>query len=143
EPSIGLHPRDMQRITEVMHRLRDAGNTLLVVEHDPQVMLAADRILDIGPGPGARGGEIVFFGPPGELLESRGSLTAAYLKGEKRVVPVDERTASAAPSQWLEIAGAAENNLRNIDVHIPLQRLAVLTGVSGSGKSTLMEDILY
>ncbi len=142
EPSIGLHPRDMQRITEVMHRLRDAGNSLLVVEHDPQVMLAADRILDIGPGPGARGGGIVFFGPPGELLETQGSLTAAYLRGEKRVVPADVRTDGEA-SQWLTITGASENNLRNIDVRIPLQRLAVLTGVSGSGKSTLMEDVLY
>ena len=141
EPSIGLHARDMARVTQVLHKLRDAGNTLLVVEHDPQVMLAADRILDIGPGPGERGGEIVFFGKPEELKRSKRSLTAQYLNGAKSVVA---HAQSKPPADtYLEILGAAENNLKNVDVKIPLKRLVCITGVSGSGKSTLVEDVLY
>ncbi len=141
EPSIGLHARDMGRVTQVLHRLRDAGNTLLVVEHDPQVMLAADRILDIGPGPGERGGEIVFFGAPQELKQSKRSLTAQYLNGAKSVVAHAQSKPPADTT--IEILGAAENNLKNVDVKIPLQRLVCITGVSGSGKSTLVEDVLY
>src|SRR6185503_5445273 len=133
EPSIGLHPRDMGRIIEVMKRLRDAGNTLVVVEHDPQIMHAADRILDMGPGPGERGGNIVFSGTPGELREAS-TLTADYLAGRKRIDSA--RTASASKKQ-LRIVGATANNLKNIDVAIPLERLVCVTGVSGSGKSTL------
>lgn len=141
EPSIGLHPRDMQRMVQVLHRLRDAGNSLLVVEHDPQVMLAADRILDIGPGPGKSGGEICFFGTPKALMRKKDSLTAQYLTGKKTVSAPAE---SAAPStRSLQLLGASENNLRNIDVTIPLQQLVCITGVSGSGKSTLMRDVLY
>ncbi len=141
EPSIGLHARDMGRVTQVLHRLRDAGNTLLVVEHDPQVMLAADRILDIGPGPGERGGEIVFFGAPEELKQSKRSLTAQYLNGAKSVVA---HQVSKPPAEtYLEILGATENNLKNVDVEIPLKRLVCITGVSGSGKSTLVQDVLY
>ncbi len=144
EPSIGLHPRDMHRVIDVLHRLRDAGNSLLVVEHDPQVMLAADRILDMGPGPGARGGRKVFFGTPAELLRHRRSLTAAYLNGRRQVVaPGGRPNPPDAQSRWLEIRGAAEHNLQGIDVRIPLDRLVCLTGVSGSGKSTLMQDVLY
>ncbi|NIR58707.1 MAG: excinuclease ABC subunit UvrA [Gammaproteobacteria bacterium] len=145
EPSIGLHARDMQRVIGVLHRLRDAGNSLIVVEHDPQVMLAADRILDLGPGPGERGGRKVFLGAPDELLRSRRSLTAKYLRGERRVVADDVRTA-AAPSPdapHLEIRGASAHNLKHVDVRVPLERLVCLTGVSGSGKSTLMRDVLY
>ena len=141
EPSIGLHARDMGKVTQVLHRLRDAGNTLLVVEHDPQVMLAADRILDIGPGPGARGGEIVFFGTPEELKQSKRSLTAQYLNGAKSVVAHPQPKPPA--DTCIEILGAAENNLKNVDVEIPLQRLVCITGVSGSGKSTLVQDVLY
>jgi excinuclease ABC subunit A len=141
EPSIGLHPRDMGRIVEVLHRLRDAGNTLLVVEHDPQVMLAADRILDIGPGPGDRGGQVVFFGKPAELAQSPESLTAQYLSGAKSVATA--AAPKAAARAFIEVLGAAENNLKDVDVKIPLNRLVCITGVSGSGKSTLIQDVLY
>ena len=142
EPSIGLHARDMSRVVGVLHRLRDAGNTLLVVEHDAQVMLAADQVLDIGPGPGERGGEVVFFGPPAVLLESGTSLTAQYLREEKRVAAY---SASGTPRDagCLEVLGASEHNLKDIDIRIPLGRLVCVTGVSGSGKSTLVEDICY
>ena len=142
EPSIGLHPRDIERMIAVLQRLRDAGNSLLVVEHDPQLMLAADRILDLGPGPGEAGGQVVFSGTPAQLLDSQVSLTARYLRGDQPVAdspaqPPDEATL------YLEILGAAEHNLKTIDVRIPLQRLVCLTGVSGSGKSTLMQTICY
>jgi excinuclease ABC subunit A len=147
EPSIGLHPRDVARIVGVMHQLRDAGNTLVVVEHDPKVIQAADRVLDIGPGPGEHGGKIVFFGPIGELAEAKGSLTADYLFRHKRVeIPQTGRGAakpSAAAAGVLRLRGATEHNLKNIDVEIPLRRLVCVTGVSGSGKSTLVHDILY
>ena len=144
EPSIGLHPRDIDRMTGVLRRLRDAGNTLLVVEHDPQIMLAADHILDMGPGPGERGGEAVFFGTPKQLLRNKRSLTARYLRGEKSVV--DANTASVPPEDKgpaIEVQGAAAHNLKHLDVRLPLNRLVCVTGVSGSGKSTLMQTVLY
>ena len=140
EPSIGLHARDIARIVSVLHKLRAAGNTLLVVEHDPQVMLAADRIVDMGPGPGERGGEIVFRGTPRALLRSRRSLTAAWLRGERRIEP---RTTAPPPSERIGIRGARAHNLAGIDVDIPLRRFVCVTGVSGSGKSTLAVDVLY
>src|SRR5256884_2324853 len=133
EPSIGLHPRDMGRVIDVMKRLRNAGNSLVVVEHDPQIMYAADRILDMGPGPGERGGEIVFFGPA-EKLAAEHTLTADYLAGRKKAV--EERT-PALPRTFLTLEGAAAHNLKKIDVRFPLERLVCVTGVSGSGKSTL------
>ncbi|TFH70831.1 excinuclease ABC subunit A [Gammaproteobacteria bacterium LSUCC0112] len=145
EPSIGLHTRDMQRMVSILHRLRDAGNSLIVVEHDPQVMLAADLIIDIGPGPGKRGGEVRFMGTPAELLRDKDSLTARYLRSELLVA---EPSASALTDNLLAktniaIRGARENNLKNINLDIPLQKLVCITGVSGSGKSTLMRDVLY
>ncbi len=152
EPSIGLHPRDMQRVTQVMHRLRDAGNSLVVVEHDPQIMLAADRILDLGPGAGERGGEIVAFDTPEKIRANPKSLTGQYLSGAKIVAPraaaaeaVDtEPRARMVPAQKaIKLRGVTQHNLKNIDVEFPLRRLVCITGVSGSGKSTLIEDVLY
>jgi excinuclease ABC subunit A len=145
EPSIGLHARDMQRVIGVLHRLRDAGNSLIVVEHDEQIMLAADRVLDLGPGPGERGGRIVFYGTPEELERSSRSLTAQYLNGSKRITPppVEPGRKENAPEHHLAIVGAAEHNLKGIDVRVPLNQFVCVTGVSGSGKSTLVEDICY
>jgi len=140
EPSIGLHPRDMRRIVEAMHRLRDAGNTLVVVEHDPAVMLAADRLIDMGPGPGERGGQIVFDGTPDEARHAD-TLTGAYLGGRKQVGLGFRRMVEAATPR-LVLEGAREHNLKDLSVELPLQRLVVVTGVSGSGKSTLVQDVL-
>jgi excinuclease ABC subunit A len=140
EPSIGLHPRDMHRIIVAMQRLRDAGNTLVVVEHDPAVMLAADRMIDMGPGPGERGGQIVFDGST-EDLRSADTLTGAYLGGRKQVGMGFKRLV-AANTPRLILEGVTEHNLKNVSVEIPLQRLVCITGVSGSGKSTLIQDVL-
>ncbi|MEO6016565.1 MAG: excinuclease ABC subunit A, partial [Polaromonas sp.] len=140
EPSIGLHPRDMNRITQAMHRLRDAGNTLVVVEHDPAVMLAADRMIDMGPGPGEKGGQIVFDGTP-EDLKHADTLTGAYL-GARKQVGMGFRRPVTDSTPRLILEGARDHNLKNLSVEFPLQRLVCVTGVSGSGKSTLMQDIL-
>ena len=140
EPSIGLHPRDMGRIVEAMHRLRDAGNTLVVVEHDPAVMLAADRLIDMGPGPGERGGQIVFDGTP-DAARHADTLTGAYL-GARKHVGIGLRRLVVESTPKLILQGAREHNLKNLEIVFPLQRLTVVTGVSGSGKSTLIQDVL-
>jgi excinuclease ABC subunit A len=140
EPSIGLHPRDMHRIIEAMHRLRDAGNTLVVVEHDPAVMLAADRMIDMGPGPGERGGQIVFDGSTDDLRRAD-TLTGAYLGGRKQIgMGFKKLVTEGTPRLVLE--GAREHNLKDVSIELPLQRLVCITGVSGSGKSTLIQDVL-
>ena len=149
EPSIGLHARDMGRVIAVMHRLRDAGNTLLVVEHDPQIMYAADRLLDLGPGAGEHGGRIVSYGTPAAVAADPASLTGAWLAGRKRLPP--RRDAQAVKDGGgrydaagaIELGGVTAHNLKNIEVRIPLRQLVCLTGVSGSGKSTLVEHVLY
>jgi excinuclease ABC subunit A len=166
EPSIGLHPRDIGRLIRILHRLRDAGNTLVIVEHDPDVIRAADRVLDLGPGPGRKGGEIVFFGRLRELLRNRKSLTGLWLNKssappaqlpDANICPprsenMETRLPGALPAvahvqshpkPWLTVLGASEHNLKGIDVRLPLNRLVCVTGVSGSGKSSLVEDVLY
>ncbi|MBN2245233.1 MAG: excinuclease ABC subunit UvrA [Candidatus Aminicenantes bacterium] len=140
EPTIGLHQRDNSRLITLLKNIRDDGNSVVVVEHDEQTIRSADTILDLGPGAGERGGEAVIQGNLSQVLASQKSLTALYLKGE-RSVPVPKQRRK--PEKWLEIIGAAEHNLKDLDVRIPLGVLTVLTGVSGSGKSTLVYDILY
>jgi len=141
EPSIGLHPRDTHRLIEILKHLRDLGNTILVVEHDPDVMAAADYVIDLGPGAGEHGGSLLFAGPRSELLQSRESLTARYLNGELRIpVPALRHKPSG---RFLRIFGARAHNLQNVDLMIPLHMLVAITGVSGSGKSTLVHDVIY
>jgi excinuclease ABC subunit A len=141
EPSIGLHPRDNERLILTLKRLRDLGNTVIVVEHDEETMQAADYIIDIGPGAGVHGGEVVGRGSLEDLRRAPRSITGQYLAGE-RSIPLPE-TRRPGNGKYLTIKQAAEHNLQNIDVSIPLGTLTVVTGVSGSGKSTLIEDILY
>jgi len=141
EPSIGLHPRDNLKLIRVLHQLRNLGNTVLVVEHDPEMIKEADYIVDMGPGAGIHGGEIIFSGTYNELLKDKKSITGKYLSGELRIEIPSRRRKRKTPS--IKIFGAKENNLKNIDVEIPLGIFVCITGVSGSGKSTLVNDILY
>ena len=140
EPSIGLHQKDNDKLLNTLKNLRDLGNTLIVVEHDEDTMLEADDIVDIGPGAGSHGGEVVAHGTAEEIMKIEGSLTGQYLSGRMQIpVPQTRRK----PKDWLKITGAQENNLKNIDVKIPLGVFTCVTGVSGSGKSSLINEILY
>ena len=141
EPSIGLHPRDNNRLLDTLKNLRDLGNTVLVVEHDEETIRSADWVLDLGPGAGEHGGRVIAEGPIEAILASPESLTGAYLSGRLRV-PIPEKRRNGN-GKWLTVIGARENNLKNIDVRIPLARFVCITGVSGSGKSTLMVEVLY
>ena len=141
EPSIGLHQRDNDKLLDTLRRLRDLGNTLIVVEHDEDTMRAADWLIDIGPGAGALGGQVVSAGTPEQVMADPNSLTGQYLSGKKRIeVPECRR---AGNGKWLTVRGARENNLKNIDVSVPLGTLTCVTGVSGSGKSSLVNEIIF
>ena len=140
EPSIGLHQRDNDKLLGTLKHLRDLGNTVIVVEHDEDTMFAADHIVDIGPGAGEHGGEVIAEGTAEEIMQVPESITGAYLSGRIRIPVPDERR---KPTGWLKIVGAQENNLKNIDVEIPLGVMTCVTGVSGSGKSSLVNEILY
>ncbi|MCA1567983.1 MAG: excinuclease ABC subunit UvrA [Acidobacteria bacterium] len=142
EPSIGLHPRDSERLIKLLHNLRDIGNTVLVVEHDPDMMRAADHILDVGPAAGELGGRIVFEGDFAGLLKDSATLTGKYLRGEVEIKEPKQRR-TAAKKKRLSVRGASEHNLRGVDVDIPLEMFVCITGVSGSGKSTLVHDVLF
>lgn len=157
EPTVGLHPRDTARLVRLLERLRDAGNTVVVVEHEPAVMRAADQIVDLGPGHGESGGQVVFQGTYRQLLRCRASLTGQYLSSRRRIEiparrPVDPGASPATrdpqpetrnPPNWLRLAGVTRHNLHNLAVEIPLGRFVCVTGVSGSGKSTLIREVLY
>ena len=141
EPSIGLHQRDNDKLLDTLRRLRDLGNTLIVVEHDEDTMRSADWLIDIGPGAGALGGQVVSAGTPEQVMADPNSLTGQYLSGKKRIEVPERRR--AGNGKWLTVRGARENNLKNIDVSVPLGTLTCVTGVSGSGKSSLVNEIIF
>lgn len=141
EPSIGLHQRDNDRLIESLQKMRDLGNTLIVVEHDEDTMMAADWLIDVGPGAGDLGGEIIASGTPKQVMKNKKSLTGQYLSG-KRAIPVPEKRRAIDKKKMVKITGASENNLQNLDVEFPMGVMTAVTGVSGSGKSTLVNSIL-
>lgn len=141
EPSIGLHSRDTKRLINILNNLRDIGNTVVVVEHDKEIMKSSDYLIDLGPGAGEHGGEVVYAGNIKDIPSQNGTLTGQYLKGKKKIeLPLTRRNTTR---EYIEVIGASENNLKNIDVRFPLKLLTCVTGVSGSGKSTLIQDTLY
>src|SRR5262249_25064323 len=142
EPSIGLHPRDTQRLVRLLHRLRDQGNTVVVVEPDPTLTRAAAHVIDLGPGAGEHGGRLLFAGPVESLPAARDSVTADFLSG-RRAIPVPARRRRPIPGLALGIRDASANNLQHVDVDVPLACFVAVTGVSGSGKSSLIDDVLY
>lgn len=140
EPSIGLHARDNHRLIDILQSLKTLGNTVLVVEHDPEIIQAADHVVDLGPGAGEKGGKVIYSGPMGRISSARGSLTADFLNKKRRIeIPKTRRR----PAGFVTIKKACKHNLKNIDVKIPLNNITCITGVSGSGKSTLIYDVLY
>lgn len=144
EPSIGLHQRDNRKLLDTLFHLRDIGNTLIVVEHDEETIASADWVLDIGPGAGHLGGQIVSAGTPAHIMKDPHSLTGKYLSGKESIaIPPSRRPSSKDQSEWISVLGANENNLRNLDVHFPVGLLTSITGVSGAGKSTLINQILF
>jgi excinuclease ABC subunit A len=140
EPSIGLHARDNHRLIDILKSLKDIGNTVLVVEHDPEIIRAAEHIIDLGPKAGERGGQVLFCGPMADFMKNEDSLTAQYLRGEREIAVPDKRRRGAG---YISVSDAHEHNLKHIDVRIPLGTFTCVTGVSGSGKSTLLNDVIY
>src|SRR6185312_5618030 len=143
EPSIGLHTRDTAKLIGILNNLRDLGNTILVVEHDPDVLRAADYLLDLGPGAGEFGGRVLAAGTVDEVERNPNSLTGKYLSGQLSIPTPTRRREPGGPKEWIALRGARANNLRGLDVDIPLNMLVAITGVSGSGKSTLVHEVLY
>ena len=141
EPSIGLHQKDNQKLINTLKKMRDLGNTLIVVEHDEETMLQSDYLVDIGPGAGIHGGEVIAYGTPEEVIKNKESITAKYLRKEL-VIPVPEKRRKIN-KKGLTVINARENNLKNIDVFFPLGNFICVTGVSGSGKSSLVNECLY
>src|SRR5690606_17018977 len=141
EPSIGLHQRDNDRLIQTLRHLRDLGNSVIVVEHDEDMIRSADFVLDMGPGAGEHGGQVVACGTPGEIARNPASLTGAYLSGTRRI-GIPQRKPIGPDQPWLVLKGARGNNLRSVDLAIPAGRFVCVTGVSGSGKSTLVNDTL-
>ena len=142
EPSIGLHQRDNQRLLGTLIHLRDIGNTVIVVEHDEEAIVAADHVIDLGPGAGVHGGKIVAKGSPKEIMDNAESLTGQYLSGRRRI-KIPEKRVNADRKRQLVVEGATGNNLKSVDVSIPLGLMTCVTGVSGSGKSSLVSETLY
>ena len=143
EPSIGLHTRDTAKLIRILNDLRDLGNTILVVEHDPDVLRAADYLIDLGPGAGEFGGRVLAAGTVAEVERNPDSLTGKYLSGQLAIPTPPRRREPGGPKEWIRLRGARSNNLHGLDVDIPLNMLVAVTGVSGSGKSTLVHNVLY
>src|SRR6185503_19751338 len=143
EPSVGLHPRDIDRLLAIIRVLTDAGNTVIVVEHDEAMIRAADHVIEIGPEPGSRGGHVQFQGTVPQMLGSSRSITGAYFSGRETIATPPQRRPVARDARWLTFSGATKHNLKQLTLRLPLQRFVCLSGVSGSGKSTLLDHVIY